>query len=72
MEIIGDSDVAVGGQAHIDEIRESGDSWIISGEGEGTFFNPYIDANMSGKIEFKNLEIKTDSNESPYFDYGGR
>jgi hypothetical protein len=72
MEIIGDSDVAVGGQAHIDEISKSGDSWIISGEGEGTFFNPYIDANMSGKIEFKNLEIKTDSNESPYFDYGGR
>ena len=72
MEIIGDSDVAVGGEAHIDEISESGDSWIISGVGEGTFFNPYIDANMSGKIEFKNLEIKTDSNESPYFDYGGR
>ena len=72
MEIIGDSDVAVGGEAHIEEISKSGDTWIISGEGEGTFFNPYIDANMSGKIEFKNLEIKTDSEESPYHDYGGR
>ena len=72
MEIIGDSDVAVGGEAHIDEISESGDRWIISGAGEGTFFNPYIDANMSGKIEFKNIEIKTDSEESPYHDYGGR
>jgi len=72
MEIIGDSDVAVGGTAHIEEIRESGDTWIISGEGEGTFFNPYIEANMSGKIEFKNLKIDTDSEESPYHDYGGR
>ena len=72
MEIIGNSDVAVGGMARIDKIRESGDTWIISGVGEGTFFNPYIDANMSGKIEFINLEIKTDSNESPYYDYGGR
>jgi hypothetical protein len=72
MEIIGNSDVAVGGEAIIDEISKSGDTWIISGEGEGTFFNPYIDANMSGKIEFKNLKIETDSNESPYYNYGGR
>ena len=72
MEIIGDSDVAVGGEAHIEEISKSGDSWIISGGGEGTFFNPYIDANMSGKIEFENLKIKTDSEESPYHNYGGR
>ena len=72
MEIIGNSDVAVGGMARIDKIRESGDTWIISGVGEGTFFNPYIDANMSGKIEFINLEIKTDETESPYFNYGGR
>jgi len=72
MEIIGNSDVAVGGMARIDKIRESGDTWIISGVGEGTFFNPYIDANMSGKIEFINLVIKTDETESPYFNYGGR
>ena len=72
MEIIGNSDVAVGGTAHIEEISKSGDTWIISGEGEGTFYNPYIDANMSGEIEFSNLEINTDSNESPYYNYGGR
>ena len=72
MEIIGDSDVAVGGEAHIDEISESGDTWIISGKGEGTFYNPYIEANMSGKIEFTNLKINSDSEESPYHDYGGR
>ena len=72
MEIPGDGDISVGGEARIDEISESGDTWIISGEGEGTFFNPYIDDNMSGKIEFTNLVIKTDSNESPYFNYGGR
>jgi len=72
MEIIGDSDVAVGGEAHIDEISKSGDTWIISGEGEGTFYNPYIDDNMTGKIEFENLKIETDSEESPYHNYGGR
>ena len=72
MEIIGDSDVAVGGTAHIETISKSGGTWIISGEGEGTFFNPYIDDNMSGKIEFENLKIDTDSEESPYHNYGGR
>ena len=72
MEIIGNSDVAVGGMARIDKIRESGDTWIISGEGEGTFYNPYIEANMSGKIEFTNLKINSDSEESPYHNYGGR
>ena len=72
MEIIGDSDVAVGGEAHIDNVVGSEGNWTISGEGEGTFFNPYIDDNMSGKIEFKNLKIKTDSEESPYYNYGGR
>ena len=72
MEIIGYSDVAVGGAAYIDEISVSGDTWIISGEGEGTFYNPYIDDNMSGKIEFENLKIETDSEESPYHNYGGR
>jgi len=72
MEIIGDVDVAVGGTAHIETISKSGDTWIISGEGEGTFFNPYIDDNMSGVIKFTNLEIKTDSEESPYYNYGGR
>ena len=72
MEIIGDSDVAVGGTAHIETISTSGDTWIISGKGEGTFFNPYIDDNMHGQIEFKNLKINADSEESPYHDYGGR
>ena len=72
MEIIGDADVAVGGTAHIETISTSGDTWIISGKGEGTFFNPYIDDNMHGQIEFKNLKINTDSEESPYHDYGGR
>ena len=72
MEIIGDSDVAISGTAHIETISESGDTWIISGEGQGTFFNPYIDDNMHGQIEFKNLKINTDSEESPYHDYGGR
>jgi len=32
MEIIGDSDVAVSGEAHIESIDESGDTWKISGE----------------------------------------
>ena len=72
MEIIGNSDVAVGGMARIDKIRESGDTWIISGVGEGTFYNPFSDANMTGKIEFIDLEVSTDKEESPYFNYGGR
>ncbi|MBT7557769.1 hypothetical protein HN615_12705 [Candidatus Woesearchaeota archaeon] len=31
-----------------------------------------IDANMNGKIQFSNLKIDTDSEESPYHNYGGR
>ena len=72
MEIVGDSDVAIMGSARLKKVDEKDGGWIISGNGEGTFYNPYIDANMKGKIEFTNLEIKTDSNESPYYDYGGR
>ena len=37
-----------------------------------TFHNPFVEANMSGKIEFENLKIETDSEESPYYNYGGR
>ena len=71
MEIIGDSDVAVSGTAHIESIDESGDTWTISGEGEGVFYNPYAEANMLGRIEFTNLKIEADEENTPYSDYGG-
>ena len=72
MEIIGDSDVAVSGTAHIESIDESGDTWTISGEGEGIFYNPYAEANMHGVIEFENLKIEIDDDDTtPYADYGG-
>jgi len=72
MEIPGDGDISIGGEAHIDNVVGSEGNWTISGEGEGTFYNPFVEANMSGKIEFKNLKIETDSEESPYYNYGGR
>ena len=71
MEIIGDSDVAVSGEAHIESIDESGDTWTISGNGEGIFYNPYSEANMEGRIEFTDLKIETDEENTPYSDYGG-
>ena len=71
MEIIGDSDVAISGTAHIETISQSGDTWTISGNGEGIFYNPYSEQNMEGRIEFTNLTIETDSENTPYFDYGG-
>jgi hypothetical protein len=71
MEIIGDSDVAISGTAHIESIDESGDTWTISGNGEGVFYNPYSEANMEGKIEFTDLKIETDDDNTPYSDYGG-
>ena len=72
MEIPGDGDISIGGEAHIDNVVGSEGNWTISGEGEGTFYNPFVEANMSGKIEFKNLKVNTDSEESPYHNYGGR
>ena len=72
MEIIGEEDYSIGGAAHIETIRESGDTWIISGDGEGTFYNPYAEANMHGVIEFENLKIEIDEDDTtPYSDYGG-
>ena len=72
MEIPGDGDISVSGIAHIESISGKAGSWIISGEGEGTFYNPFTQANMTGIIKFTDLEIKGDSNESPYHNYGGR
>ena len=72
MEIPGDGDISVSGEAHIDNIIDYKGNWTITGTGEGTFYNPAVDANMRGRIEFKNLKIKKDSEESPYYNYGGR
>ena len=71
MEIIGDSDVAVSGTAHIETISQSGDTWTISGNGEGIFYNPYAETNMEGRIEFTNLKVEKDTANTPYSDYGG-
>ena len=73
MEIPGDGDISISGKAHIDEVAEWDDgSWSITGTGEGTFYNPFTQADMTGKIEFTDLEVSTDKEESPYFNYGGR
>ena len=71
MEIIGEADYGISGIAHIESINESGDNWTITGDGEGIFYNPYSEQNMEGRIEFTNLTIETDSENTPYFDYGG-
>ena len=71
MEIIGEDDYGVSGQAHIESINQSGDSWTITGDAEGIFYNPYSEEDMHGVIEFTNLEIETDEDNTPYFDYGG-
>ena len=31
-------------------MQASGDTWKISGDGEGTFYNPYAESNMHGRI----------------------
>jgi hypothetical protein len=72
MEIIGAYDYSISGEAHIESITESGDTWKISGDGEGIFYNPYAEANMEGRIEFENLKIEIDEDDTtPYSDYGG-
>jgi len=71
MEIPGDGDISVGGEAHIDNVVGSDGNWTITGTGEGTFYNPFVEANMEGKIEFTNLKIETDEENTPYSDYGG-
>ena len=72
MEIFGEEDVAVSGVARISRVDEKDGGWIISGNGEGIFYDPYTEANIEGKIEFNNLKMNTNSEESPYYNYGGR
>ena len=71
MEIIGEDDYGISGTAHIETISESGNTWTISGDGEGIFYNPYSETNMEGRIEFTDLKIETDEDNTPYSDYGG-
>jgi hypothetical protein len=71
MEIIGEDDYGISGEAHVDNIYGEDGSWTVSGTGEGIFYNPYAESNMEGRIEFTNLTIETDSENTPYFDYGG-
>ena len=72
MEIIGEHDYSIEGTAHIESITESGDTWTITGDGEGIFYNPYSEQNMEGRIEFENLKIEIDEDDTtPYADYGG-
>jgi len=71
MEIIGENDYGISGTAHIETITQSGNSWTISGEGEGIFYNPYSEADMEGRIEFTNLKVEKDTANTPYSDYGG-
>ena len=71
MEIIGEDDYGISGTAHIELISESGDTWVISGDGEGIFYNPYTESNMEGRIEFTDLQVESDTENTPYFDYGG-
>ena len=71
MEIIGENDYGISGTAHIETITQSGDTWIISGEGEGIFYNPYSEVDMEGRIEFTNLKVEKDTANTPYSDYGG-
>ena len=71
MDIIGEDDYGISGTAHIESISESGNTWTISGDGEGIFYNPYSETNMEGRIEFTDLKIETDEDNTPYSDYGG-
>ena len=73
MEIPGDGDVSISGEAHLEEVAEWDDgSWTITGTGEGIFYNPFTETNMHGRIEFTDLEVSTNKAESPYHNYGGR
>ena len=71
MEIIGEDDYGISGEAHVDNIYGEDGSWTVSGTGEGTFYNPYSETNMEGRIEFTDLQVESDTENSPYSDYGG-
>ncbi len=58
MEIPGDGDISIFGEAYIDNVIGSEGNMTITGTGEGTFYNPFVQANMSGRIEFTNLKVE--------------
>ena len=71
MEIIGEDDYGISGEAHVDNIYGEDGSWTVSGTGEGIFYNPYTESNMEGRIEFTDLQVESDTENTPYSDYGG-
>lgn len=68
LQIVGPYDYTIGAQGSITEVKMISSGQYASGRVEGSFYNPFIDAEMEGIFEFENVFISTDEENTVYTD----
>lgn len=67
LQIVGPFDYTIGAEAEITKLQMLSSGQYASGRAEGSFFNPFADAEVFGILEFENLHIGTDEENTTYY-----
>ncbi len=67
LQIVGPYDYTIGADAEITKLQMLSSGQYASGRAEGSFFNPFADAEVFGILEFENLHIGTDEENTTYY-----
>ena len=66
LQIVGPFDYTIGAEAEITKLQMLSSGQYVSGRAEGSFFNPFANAEVFGILEFENLHIDTDEENTIY------
>jgi hypothetical protein len=66
LQIVGPFDYTIGAEAEIINLQMLSSGQYVSGRVEGSFFNPFANAEVFGILEFENLHIDTDEENTIY------
>ena len=66
LQIVGPFDYTIGAEAEIINLQMLSSGQYVSGRAEGSFFNPFANAEVFGILEFENLHIDTDEENTIY------
>jgi len=67
LQIVGPYDYTIGAEAEITKLQMLPSGQYVSGRAEGSFYNPFADAEVYGILEFENLLISTDEENTTYY-----
>ena len=67
LQIVGPYDYTIGAEAEITKLQMLPSGQYVSGRAEGSFFNPFANAEVYGILEFENLHIGTDEGNTTYY-----